>query len=137
MESDEVGRALLRFGINSLVRNISVTLRWLESVLQFQVVRELDSDAIAECGGTLFRFYQHATYAENPSLGLLPEAGARGAGVALRVYDIDPDECERRALNTDASIYKVTPTNHMVCASAIFFILTASSGYRRDHFNHD
>jgi hypothetical protein len=42
--------------------------------------------------------HQDGTYGENPLLSLLPEAGARGAGIELRFYDTDPDDALRLAI---------------------------------------
>ncbi len=45
----------------------------------------------------LYQLHADATYADNPLLALLPEAAARGAGIELRLYQVDPDRAEARA----------------------------------------
>ena len=40
---------------------------------------------------------QTTPYHSNPLTSLLPQAGNRGAGIELRLYDTDPDACEEKA----------------------------------------
>jgi hypothetical protein len=43
------------------------------------------------------QLHSDGTYHSNPLLGLLPEAGARGAGAEFRLYHSDPDDVMARA----------------------------------------
>ena len=53
--------------------------------------------AILTYGGQIMQLHADHTYGENPLLGLLPEAGVRGAGAEFRLYESDPDEVAARA----------------------------------------
>jgi len=48
-------------------------------------------------GDQVFQLHADRTYHSNPLLSLLPEAGARGAGIEIRLYDSDPDTAVTRA----------------------------------------
>ena len=52
--------------------------------------------AIMSYHGELFQLHADATYHSHPLPGLLPEAGPRGAGVEIRLYETDPDEAAAR-----------------------------------------
>lgn len=93
----EVGHALSGFGINMLVRNTRRTAEFLTQVLGFEDIRVAQDYALLRRGSQVVQLHPDETYAENPLLSLLPEAGARGAGVELRLFDLDPDVAEAQA----------------------------------------
>ena len=62
--------------------------------------------AVVQSGRAYFQLHADHTYHSNPLPSLLPQNGARGAGVELRLYEIDPDECEVRARKLDFVILK-------------------------------
>jgi catechol 2,3-dioxygenase-like lactoylglutathione lyase family enzyme len=93
----DYGRSLVGFGINLLVRDVARTARFMQDVLGTETIRADQSFAIIAYAEQHFMLHQDATYAENPLLSLLPEAGARGAGIELRFYHTDPDEALERA----------------------------------------
>lgn len=92
----EIGRSLTPFGINLLVRNGQRTSAFLTEVLGFIQIRLGDGYGLFRLGSVLIQIHEDATYAEHPLPSLLPEAGARGAGVELRLFECDPDQAEAR-----------------------------------------
>ena len=71
-----------------------------------KVHRDNQNFAVVQSGRTYFQLHADHTYHSNPLPSLLPQEGARGAGVELRLYKIDPDECEVRARKLDFVILK-------------------------------
>ncbi len=94
----EFGHALKGFGINLLVRDVTRSVDFLEKVLGMRVHRADGDFAVLESAGHFIQLHADHTYHSNPLPSLLPEAGARGAGVELRLYGIDPDTCEAKAI---------------------------------------
>ena len=93
----EIGRALTPFGVNLLVRNGTRTAGFLKDVLGFTQIRLGDGFGLFRLGAVLVQIHEDATYGAHPLLSLLPESGARGAGVELRLFECDPDAAETRA----------------------------------------
>lgn len=52
--------------------------------------------AIMTYHGEIFQIHADPTYHSNPLPSLLPEAGPRGAGIEIRLYDTDPEEAAAR-----------------------------------------
>jgi len=113
VDAASFGRSLTGFGVNLLVKETARSLEFLEQVLQFKVMRQSEDYAILLFGGDptgpsdardteapsfLLQIHADHTYSENPLPSLLPENGARGGGVELRLYDLDPDRAESRAV---------------------------------------
>ena len=105
-EAAEFGRKLRGFGINLLVRDVLASVNFLREVLQMKVHRDNHEFAVVQSGRTYFQLHADHTYHSNPLTSLLSQEGARGAGVELRLYEIDPDECEVRARKLDFVILK-------------------------------
>ena len=105
-EAAEFGRKLRGFGINLLVRDVLASVNFLREVLQMKVHRDNHDFAVVQSGRAYFQLHADHTYHSNPLTSLLPQEGVRGAGVELRLYDIDPDECELRASKLDFVILK-------------------------------
>ena len=93
----EFGAALKGFGLNLLVRDVGQTSAFLSGVFGMHVHRKSRDFAIFTTGGALFQIHADHTYHAHPLPSLLPEVGARGVGIELRLYDIDPDEAAARA----------------------------------------
>ena len=104
MSGDEFGRTLTGFGVNLLVRNVLKTCKFLEQIMLFETIRKSEDFAILRHQNTLIQLHGDHTYHSNPLPSLLPENGARGAGVELRFYDIDPDDAEARAIAAKTTI---------------------------------
>lgn len=90
-EAEDVGASLAGFGVTLLVADVAAEAAFLEQALGFERIRASADFAILRVAGQPLILHRDATYHQNPLLGLLPEAGARGAGVELRVYGVDPD----------------------------------------------
>jgi len=104
----EIGRSLSPFGLNLLVRDGKRTAAFLTEVLGFAQIRLGDGYGLFRLGSILVQIHEDATYAGHPLPSLLPEAGARGAGIELRLFECDPDEAEARARAHDALVLRET-----------------------------
>ena len=71
-----------------------------------KVHRDNQDFAVVQSGRTYFQLHADHTYHSNPLPSLLHKDGVRGAGVELRLYEFDPDECEVRASKLDFVILK-------------------------------
>jgi len=94
---EDFGAALRGIGLNLLVRDVEAQAAFLRDVFGMGVHRLSRDFAILTYEDQVFQLHADATYSANPLLGLLPEAGARGAGAELRLYDTDPDAAHARA----------------------------------------
>jgi catechol 2,3-dioxygenase-like lactoylglutathione lyase family enzyme len=93
----QYGRSLEGIGINLLVDDVSRMARFLEEILGLEIVRADADFAIIAHGERHFMLHADHTYHDNPLPSLLPEAGARGAGIEIRFYGVDPDVAQARA----------------------------------------
>lgn len=93
----DFGRALTGMGLNLLVRDVRRSAEFLQTVFEMTAHRLSGNFAIMVYHGQPFQLHADATFGAHPLLGLLPEAGARGAGAELRLYETDPDEAAGRA----------------------------------------
>jgi hypothetical protein len=93
----EMGHLLEGFGINLLVRQVDRSVQFLNCVLQFKILRQSRDYAVLAYRHRLCQLHADATYSSHPLAALLPEAGLRGVGIELRLYQVDPDSAERRA----------------------------------------
>ena len=97
MPADEYGRALPKFSVNLLVRDVSKSLSFYEQVLG-ATVRYSDADfAALVLNGVEFMLHADHTYDRHPLFTRLQDAGKRGTGAELRVMGIDPDSLQKRA----------------------------------------
>ena len=107
MDAAEVGRTLRGFELNLLCRQEIPLAESIASVLEVRVIRANDDYAIIAgpqvAKSLIIQLHADTTYHANPLPSLLPEpgvgagAGARGAGVESRLFDMDPDAVARRA----------------------------------------
>ena len=100
-EAVEFGSALRNLGLNLLVRDVAATVLFLKQVLHMKAHRSDHDFAVVESRGTYFQLHADHTYHSNPLPSLIPQAGNRGAGIELRLYETDPDACEERARECD------------------------------------
>jgi len=97
MSADEYGRALPKFSVNLLVRDLSRSLSFYQQVLG-ATVRYSDTDfAALVLNGVDFMLHADLTYDHHPLHARLQGGGKRGTGAELRVMGIDPDSLQRRA----------------------------------------
>ncbi|MGI9291896.1 MAG: VOC family protein [Gammaproteobacteria bacterium] len=97
ISAEDFGKNLTGFGVNLLVRDVFRSCDFLCQVLGFEVLRQSPDYAILGHHQMLLQLHADHTYSENPLPSLLPENGARGAGIELRLYEVDPDQAEARA----------------------------------------
>jgi len=95
--AEEFGASLRGIGLNLLVRDVPAICVMLETVFDIKSHQITADFAIVTYGDQVFQLHADGTYHSNPLLGLLPEAGARGAGIEIRLYDTDPDEAVSKA----------------------------------------
>lgn len=93
----EFGRSLRGIGINLLVRDVRAEAAFLAQVFGMTAHRVSADFAIMRYGSGVFQLHADGTYHSHPLPGLLPEAGARGAGIALYLFETDPDEAVAKA----------------------------------------
>ena len=104
MPADEYGRALPKFSVNLLVRDLSRSLSFYEQVLG-ATVRYSDGDfAAMMLNGVEFMLHADHTYDHHPLYTRLQAGGKRGTGAELRVMGIDPDSLQQRAEAASAII---------------------------------
>ena len=94
---DVLARSLRGLGVNLICRDVAATAGFLARVFGLEIRRAGPDFALAVHGGALVQIHSDASFRNHPALGLLPEAGARGAGVQLYLFGIDPDAAAARA----------------------------------------
>lgn len=97
VKADEFGASLKGLGVNILVRDVLATVGFLTDVFGMKAYQPSKDFAIMEYAGQVFQLHSDATYHSHPLPSLLPEAGPRGGGIELRLYETDPDEATKRA----------------------------------------
>jgi catechol 2,3-dioxygenase-like lactoylglutathione lyase family enzyme len=104
--ADDYGRGLKGFGVNLLVRDVPRTVAFSRDILEAETALADKDFAVLRHrvnGHVLAEWMLHAdgTYHSNPLLSLISESGARGGGVELRLYYVDPDAAVKRAREKD------------------------------------
>jgi catechol 2,3-dioxygenase-like lactoylglutathione lyase family enzyme len=97
VSAGDFGKSLRGVGLNILVRDVEASADFLRAVFGLGVHRLTRDFAIITCGDQVFQLHSDGTYHANPLLGLLPENPPRGAGVEIRLYEVDPDAAAARA----------------------------------------
>lgn len=95
--ASEFGHALRMITVNLLCRDVAAEVAFLTAVFGMQAHRVSRDFAILLHAGQPLQLHSDAAYASHPLPSLLPEAGARGAGIELRLHEADPDEAAARA----------------------------------------
>ena|ERR1700730_8959309 len=97
MPAEDYGRAMPKFSVNLLVRNVDRSIPFYRDVLG-ATVRYADKDfAALNLHGVDFMLHADHTYDHHPLYERLRAGGLRGTGAELRVMGIDPDAAQRRA----------------------------------------
>lgn len=112
IEAKDFGRSLTGLGLNILVRSVPRLSEFLQEVFSVEIHRQSDDFAIASYAGQVFQLHADHTYHSHPLPSLLPEAGPRGGGLEIRLYETDPDAALERVSrsNHETTILEV-PTN--------------------------
>ena len=93
----DFGRGLGGLGLNLLVRDVESLAGFLTGVFGMSAHRVTRDFAIMTYGGAVFQLHADHTYHSHPLPSLLPEAGPRGGGIAIHLFETDPDEAVARA----------------------------------------
>ncbi len=101
ISAEDFGKSLRGIGVNLLVRDVRSTTQFLIDVFAMKSSRVSDDFAILEYHGQLLQLHGDQTYHSHPLPSLLPDAGARGAGIELRLYETDPDGAAQAAEKHD------------------------------------
>lgn len=112
ISAPDFGRSLSGLGLNLLVRDVPRMVAFLGEVFGTSAHQASRDFAILRYGAHVFQLHSDPTFANHPLAALLPEAGPRGAGIELRLYQTDPDAAvtAAMALAHDATILQ-EPTN--------------------------
>jgi len=97
MPASDYGRSLRGFGVNLLVAEIERAVAFQTEVLSAVVVYADEDFAVLETADSSWMLHADHTYSDHPLKGSLRPDMARGLGVELRLYQMDPDACEARA----------------------------------------
>jgi uncharacterized glyoxalase superfamily protein PhnB len=104
MPAGEYGRAMPRFTVNLLVRDLGKSLPFYRDVLGAKV-RYSDADfAALNLAGLDFMLHADHTYDHHPLYDRLKDRSPRGTGAELRLLGIDPDALQKRAAAARAKI---------------------------------
>lgn len=99
VKAEDFGHALTGLGLNLVTCDVKALAGFLTGVFGM-TARRLSADfAIMIYHDQVFQLHSDPTFANHPLLSLLPEAGARGAGIEIRLYETDPDVAAARAEN--------------------------------------
>jgi predicted enzyme related to lactoylglutathione lyase len=104
VSAQDFGASLRGIGMNLLVKDTEATARFLENVLGMTIHRLTKDFAIVTYNTDIFQLHQDGTYGAHPMLGLLPESPPRGGGVAIYVYENDPDTAVAQAEHYGATV---------------------------------
>ena len=97
ISAEAFGASLRGMGLNLLVRDVPAEVAFLTEVFGMVAYQPTKDFAIMRYHDQVMQLHSDGTYHSNPLLGLLPEAGARGAGAEIRLYQTDPDDAARKA----------------------------------------
>ena len=97
ISAEAFGASLTGIGLNLLVRDVPAEVAFLTDIFGMAAYQPTRDFAILRYHDQVMQLHSDGTYHSHPLLGLLPEAGARGAGAEIRLYQTDPDEAAARA----------------------------------------
>ncbi len=102
MDAPDYGRSLLPgLGVNLLVRDVAKGVEFAQSVLAATATYSDEDFAVLRAVNAQWMLHADHTYLDNPMTGVIKDVEARGAGVELRLYGVDPDQAETAAKNGD------------------------------------
>lgn len=93
----EFGRSLTGIGLNLLVRDVQAEVAFLTNVFDMSAHQVTKDFAIMRYGAEVFQLHADGTYHSHPLPSLMPEAGPRGGGIALYLFETDPDAASAKA----------------------------------------
>ena len=107
----DFGHALSRITLNLLCRDVPAEVAFLVAVFDLTAHRVSAEFAIVLHAGQPFQLHSDAAYAAHPLPAFLPEAGARGAGIEIRLHEADPDIAAARAAAHPGATVLQAPTD--------------------------
>jgi len=104
MPAGDYGRAMPRFTVNLLVRDLEKSLPFYRDVLG-ATVRYADADfAALHLAGLEFMLHADHAYDHHPLFSRLTNREPRGTGAELRLLGVDPDALQKRAEAAGAKV---------------------------------
>ena len=97
MPAPVYARSLTSLSINLLVRDITSALTFHTEVIGARIVYSDPDFAVLQAYGAEWMLHADHTYIGHPLHGHLPDSGARGKGIELRLHGRDPDAAEAAA----------------------------------------
>lgn len=91
-------------GVNLLVRNVERSARFQVAVLGAQIRYWEEHFAIMSAVGTTWLLHSDWTYRNHEMIASVTGLEARGGGIELRLYGVDPDEAEAVAKRSGATV---------------------------------
>ncbi len=106
MPADDYGRALPKFSVNLLVRDVQASLPFYRDVLGASVRYAYEDFAALNLAGADFMLHADHAYDHHPLYKYISSVAhrRRGLGAELRVMGIDPDAAEARAKSAGTTI---------------------------------
>ena len=99
MNAEDFGRSLPKgVGINLLVPEIAPMEAFCRDVLGATIVYSDEDFAAVTLLGSVFMLHADHSYQDNPMAGVIEGVEQRGTGMEIRIYGLDPDATEARAL---------------------------------------
>lgn len=97
MTGAEYGRSLRGLSVNLLVRDVSAAVSFAQDVLTAEAVYSDPDFAVMKFGAQEWMLHADHTYDDNSFIQDAMAASKRGAGIELRLHNVDPDAAEQRA----------------------------------------
>ena len=97
MSAKEYGQSLRGLTLNILVRDIDAALAFQRDVLGTRTIYSDPDFAVCSGYGSEWMLHADHTYDKHPMGRTITPAGARGAGIELRLHGCDPDRAEAAA----------------------------------------
>lgn len=91
LSAPDLGRAMSGLCRNLPVRDVAREAAFLIAVPGLVARRVERDDAIPGYRGGRVQLHADATFVGHPLLAFVPETGARGAGIEIRLHETDPD----------------------------------------------
>lgn len=123
----DFGHSLQKITVNLLCRNLPAEVAFLTTVFGMTAHRQSADFAILLHAGQPMQLHSDAAYHSHPLPQLLPEAGARGAGVEIRLHEADPDAAVARC--EDAGGMVLQPATDKPGHGLREAVLLSPSGY--------
>jgi catechol 2,3-dioxygenase-like lactoylglutathione lyase family enzyme len=125
--ASEFGHSLRMITVNLLCRDVAAEVAFLTAVFNMQAHRVSRDFAILLHAGQPLQLHSDAAYASHPLPSLLPESGARGAGIELRLHEADPDDAADRAEATGGVVLQ--PPTDKTAHGLREAVILSPSGY--------